>query len=152
FYTEHPMIRWLEANGYDVSYFGDIDAQRSPALIGGHKVFVAVGHDEDWSTGMRDGVEAAGAAGVNLCFLDGHELWWRAAWEPGVGGTAADPRTLVCYKDSANPVPVPHVPATSGWTGLWREQAPGVPSARPENVLTGQWFVVNDEVPFDVKV
>jgi hypothetical protein len=25
FYSEYPMVRWLEANGYDVSYFTGVD-------------------------------------------------------------------------------------------------------------------------------
>src|SRR5262249_50279111 len=36
-YAEYPMVRWLEANGYDVSYFTDVDAARSGSLILNHK-------------------------------------------------------------------------------------------------------------------
>ena len=32
-YAEYPMVRWLEANGYDVSYFSSVDAAQSGALI-----------------------------------------------------------------------------------------------------------------------
>ena len=46
FFAEYPMIRWLEANGYDVSYFTDVDADRNGSLIQNHKIDLSVGHDE----------------------------------------------------------------------------------------------------------
>ena len=49
FNAEYPAVRWLEANGYDVSYFSEVDSDRSGALIKNHKVFLSVGHDEYWS-------------------------------------------------------------------------------------------------------
>src|SRR5580700_2110029 len=48
FSAEYPMIRWLEANGYDVSYFAGVDTDRNGALITQHKVFTSIGHDEYW--------------------------------------------------------------------------------------------------------
>jgi hypothetical protein len=33
FSNEYPMVRWLEANGYDVSYFTDVDSDRNGSLI-----------------------------------------------------------------------------------------------------------------------
>jgi len=61
FYAEYPMVRWLEANGYNVSYSSGIDADRQGALIRNHKVFLSVGHDEYWSGQQRANVEAARA-------------------------------------------------------------------------------------------
>ena len=44
------MIRFLEQNGYDVSYVSGLDTDRRPGnLITNHKVFLSVGHDEYWS-------------------------------------------------------------------------------------------------------
>src|SRR6185295_2030080 len=43
FNAEYPMLRWLEANGYDVSYFTGVDSDRSGAEIANHKVFLSVG-------------------------------------------------------------------------------------------------------------
>src|SRR6202035_3372591 len=57
FHAEYPMVRWLEANGYDVSYFTDVDSDRNGSLIPNHKVFMSVGHDEYWSGGQRTNVE-----------------------------------------------------------------------------------------------
>ena len=36
--AEYPMIRFLEANGYDVSYFSGVDSARRGELIRNHKV------------------------------------------------------------------------------------------------------------------
>src|SRR4029077_4447633 len=55
FSDEYPMHRWLEANGYDVTYCAGIDVDRS--VPNGHKVFTSVGHDEYWSKEQRDNVE-----------------------------------------------------------------------------------------------
>ena len=49
FSTEYPMVRWLEANGYNVSYTSGLDTDRRGTLIKNHKVFLSVGHDEYWS-------------------------------------------------------------------------------------------------------
>src|SRR5205085_8239867 len=78
---EYPMIRWLEANGYDVSYFTDVDSDRNGALIRNHQVFLSVGHDEYWSGGQRANVEAARDSGVDLAFFSGNECFWKTRWE-----------------------------------------------------------------------
>src|SRR6266481_601795 len=51
--SETPMLRWLEANGYDLSYFSGVDTDRDGALITQHKIFMSVAHDEYWSGGQR---------------------------------------------------------------------------------------------------
>jgi hypothetical protein len=63
FGEEYPAVRWLEANGYDVSYFTGVDSDRLGSLIKQHRVFLSVGHDEYWSDGQRANVEAARDAG-----------------------------------------------------------------------------------------
>src|SRR6185437_10734063 len=42
FYAEYPMVRWLEANGYNVSYFTSMDADRNGNLIRNHRAFLSV--------------------------------------------------------------------------------------------------------------
>ena len=58
FSTEYPMIRFLEENGYDVSYVSQADRQPgAAAMLEQHKVFMNVGHSEYWDaeTGQRHG-------------------------------------------------------------------------------------------------
>jgi hypothetical protein len=82
FNAEYPMIRWLEANGYDVSYFTGIDSDRLGAEIREHKVFLSVGHDEYWSGAQRANVEAARNASppVHLAFFSAIEPSRRSRW------------------------------------------------------------------------
>ena len=67
----YPMIRFMERNGYDLSYTTNTDAARYGSLILNHKVFLSVGHDEYWSAQQRTNVEAARNAGVHLAFFSG---------------------------------------------------------------------------------
>jgi hypothetical protein len=144
FSNEFNMIRWLEANGYDVSYSAGVDTERNGALITQHRIFMSVGHDEYWSGGQRANVEAARDAGANLAFFSGNEIFWKTRWEPSIDGSNTPYRTLVCYKETlANAVIDPADPPT--WTGLWRDPrfSPPADGGRPENALSGTIFAVD---------
>ena len=143
FNAEYPMIRWLERNGYDVSYCTGIDTDRLGAGIQNHDVFVSVGHDEYWSRDMRQNVTAARDAGTNLAFFSGNEVYWKIRWEPSIDGSATPRRTLVCYKEGTlgeNQCGTKCDPLTDVWTGLWRSgcEWPLADGCEPENSLTGQ--------------
>src|SRR6266478_4256600 len=144
FAFEYPIVHWLEANGYDVTYFTGVDTDRNGALITQHKVFMSVGHDEYWSGGQRANVEAARAAGVNLAFFSGNEIFWKTRWKPSIDGASTAYRTLVCYKETlANMIIDPQDPPT--WTGIWRDPrfSPPADGGRPENSLSGTLFWVD---------
>jgi hypothetical protein len=68
FVYEYPMVRWLEKQGYDVAYVSDIDVHEHFNLMKA-RVFLSVGHNEYWSPAMRDDVEGARDAGLNLAFF-----------------------------------------------------------------------------------
>ncbi|WP_335582767.1 DUF4082 domain-containing protein [Cryobacterium arcticum] len=143
FSNEYPMVRFLERNGYDVSYFSGVDTDRYGAALKNHKVFLSVGHDEYWSTGQRANVEAARDAGVNLQFLSGNEVYWHTRYEAATVGTQTAYRTLVSYKETWSN---DKIDPSSEWTGTWRDprfasQANG--AGRPENQLTGTLFQSN---------
>ena len=133
FNTEYPMIRWLEANGYNVSYASSMDTDRRGAALRSHKVFLSVGHDEYVSAGQRANVEAALAAGVHLGFFTGNEYYWKTRWEGSIDGSNTPHRTLVCYHENWAPTNLDPSPE---WTGMWRD-------VNPENALTGQWYAVD---------
>ena len=144
FGAEYPMVRFLEANGYDVTYFTGIDAARSGSLILNHKLYLSTGHDEYWSGPHRNNVEAARNAGVNMAFFSGNEVFWKTRLENSIDGTNTPNRTLVCYKETLNAAPLdPLDPPT--WTGTWRDNrfSPPADGNRPENGLTGTLFMVN---------
>jgi N,N-dimethylformamidase beta subunit-like protein/uncharacterized protein DUF4082/Big-like domain-containing protein len=134
FNSEYPMVRWLERNGYDVSYFTGVDSDRLGAELREHRAFLSVGHDEYWSGTQRANVEAARDAGTNLAFFSGNEVFWKTRWEDGH-------RTLVSYKETHAGA---RIDPTGIWTGTWRDARSFNPDCpRPENALTGTIFTVN---------
>ena len=142
FNAEYPMLRWLEANGYDLSYFTGVDADSSPALIKNHKIYLSVGHDEYWSANQRANVEAARDAGVHLAFFSGNEVFWKTRWENSIDGSNTARRTLVTYKET---IPGAKIDPSPAWTGTWRDPrfSPPADGGRPENGLTGTIWTVN---------
>jgi hypothetical protein len=145
-YAEYPMIRFLEANGYDVSYTTGIDVGTSTggSLLTNHKIFMSTGHDEYWAGTQRANVEAARDHGVNLAFFSGNEVFWKTRTEPSIDATNTPNRTLVTYKETHyDGVVDPQDPPT--WTGSWADPrfSPPADGGRPQNALTGQQFVVN---------
>src|SRR5438105_9214106 len=143
FNAEYPMVRFLEANGYDVKYWTGVDTDRlGHALVGQAKAFLSVGHDEYWSAGQRSNVEAARNAGVHLAFFSGNEVFWKTRWEPSIDGSSTPYRTLVCYKETLASAKIDPTPV---WTGTWRDPrfSPPADGGRPENALTGTLFQVN---------
>jgi hypothetical protein len=143
FNAEYPMIRWLERNGYDVTYITGIDADRRGSFLRNQRAFLSVGHDEYWSGQQRANVEAARDAGVHLAFFSGNEVFWKTRWEPSIDGSSTAYRTLVTYKETLAGAKIDPTPT---WTGTWRDPrfSPPADGGRPENALTGQLFVVND--------
>lgn len=151
FNAEYPMIRFLERNGYDVSYFTGVDTARRGAELLEHKVFMSVGHDEYWAGVQRANVEAARAAGVNLAFFSGNEIFWKTRWESSISASGTPFRTLVTYKEThANQ----KIDPSPEWTGSWRDPrfSPPADGGRPENGLSGTIFMVNDPATFSIQV
>jgi hypothetical protein len=139
--AEYSMIRFLEANGYDLSYISGVDTHAGGALLQNHRLFVSSGHDEYWSATQRTNVENARGAGVNLAFFSGNLMFWKTRFEPSIAGTSTANRTLVSYKDThfteqQDPV---------SWTGTWRDRRFAAPAdnVTPENAVTGTSFLVN---------
>ena len=144
FAGEYPMVRWLEANGYNVSYVAGVDTDRLSGVLtpAKHRAFLSVGHDEYWSGAQRAKVEAARDAGLHLAFFSGNEIFWKTRWETSIDGSATPYRTLVTYKEThANA----KIDPSSQWTGTWRDGrfSPPADGGRPENALSGTIFTVN---------
>ncbi len=150
FNAEFPMLRWLERNGYDVSYTTHIDTGTRPDELLEHKTFMSVGHDEYWSANQRASVENARDHGVNLAFFSGNESYWKVRWEnSALDAEENDQRIMVVYKEGVMaPLQEEHrecynnfaCDPTGIWTGLWRESTDGDGSiiGSPENSLSGQ--------------
>ncbi|MFC0489102.1 DUF4082 domain-containing protein [Sinomonas atrocyanea] len=139
--TELPTIRFMEANGYDMSYMSGLDTATRGSLLLNHKVFVTSGHDEYVSFDQRANIEAARDKGVSVAMFSGNELFWRTRWEPSQAGPTTSGRTLVCYKDTHFDAPMD--PVT--WTGTYADPRFGTANGggNAQNALTGQFFNVN---------
>jgi Domain of unknown function (DUF4082)/Bacterial Ig-like domain/Bacterial Ig domain len=154
FSDDYPMIRFLEGNGYDVTYVSqaDVAASDGASMLEQHKVFVSAGHSEYWDAGDRANVTAARNAGVNLAFFTGDTMVWKTSWAASQYGNEAN-RTLVEYKESLDTTQSdPDDPPT--WTGFWRDPrfSPPGDGGQPENAITGQLWGADccsyaDQVP-----
>ena len=143
-YGEYPMVRWLEANGYNASYISTIDVERAPTLLQNHKVILSSGHDEYWSAGERTALQNARDAGVSIASFAGNTSFWKTRWETSIDSSHTAFRTLVSYKETLDDkVEDPLDPPT--WTGTWRDPrfSPPADGGRPENGLLGTIFTVN---------
>lgn len=143
FSNEYPAIRYLEQNGYNVSYVAGLDVSTDPALLPKHKTFISIGHDEYWTAGQRKNVTDARDAGVNLAFLGGNDVYWKSRWEPSQDGSATANRTLVTYKDTWANAQIDD--GAGGPTPTWRDPRFGALDYGygPENALIGTQFQAN---------
>lgn len=141
FSNEYPTIRFLEQNGYDVTYISGLDTDIRGNQLTNHKAFLSVGHDEYWSAQQRTNVENArdSGVGVNLAFLSGNEVYWKTRWESSQDGSNTPNRTLVCYKDTWADTQIDPL----GPTATWRDPRFGDNGHGPENGLTGTAYVSN---------
>jgi hypothetical protein len=133
---ELPFLQWAEGLGYDIDVVTNADLEDHPALLrdGGYSLYVSVGHDEYWSAGMRDTVEAFIGAGGNAAFLSGNTAFWQVRLEdPTPEGPAA---TMVGYKAQFKRDPVFGTDRVGELTSIWSDHLVG----RPENQMTGVSF------------
>jgi methionine-rich copper-binding protein CopC len=144
FNSEYPLIRFMEQNGYDVSYVSQSDVAQSggATMLEQHKMFTVAGHSEYFDASDRNNITAARDAGVNLAFFSGNLMWWKTRWANSQFGNEPF-RTLITYKESLDSTQSdPSDPPT--WTGAWRDTRFSPPGdASPENSLTGQLWDVN---------
>jgi hypothetical protein len=94
---ENSMLRFLEREGYDVTYATDLDTHSTPNIFFNHKAVLDVGHDEYWSWEMRDNWEAARDSGINQGFFGSDDSNWQVRFEPSTLTGVAN-RTMVSYK------------------------------------------------------
>ena len=98
---EYPLVRFLENRGYDVAYQTDLDTHRDPASLQQHRLVIANGHGEYWTSTIRDAFETARAAGTNLLFFGANIGYWQVRYED-------NGRTMVSYKaNGTDPVSDP---------------------------------------------
>ena len=121
------MIYWLERTATTSATRARPNVDSNGALLKNHKLFISSGHDEYWSASQRANVEAALAAGVNLAFFSGNEMFWKTRWGPSTEGSNTPYRTLITYKETHFNAPVD----PDGSADLdWRLARPALQPAR----------------------
>jgi hypothetical protein len=96
---EYPMLRWIEKNGYNVSYISDLDVNDNPTFYQGKKGILLVGHSEYWSKAMRSNLETGVSKGVNLANFAANSIFWQVRFEPRPTNPFILNRVMTCYKD-----------------------------------------------------
>ena len=141
FWYEYPMVRWLEQQGYDISYLSDPDLQNTSTVLQNYHAMLIVGHSEYWSKQMRDTLETAVNKGVNLAVFAANSIYWQIRYEPRPsGGQSVPERILVCYKGLGHQDPF-YGKDNSQITVTFRQ----APLNEPEQTLLGEMYASNWE-------
>ncbi len=138
---ELPLIALIEELGIDTAYVTNIDLHTSglgendelDAVFAGRTALLSTGHDEYYSAAMRDTLERAREAGVNLAFWGSNAVYRHVRLEPN--GDDKPYRQMPNYR-VADDDPITETDPEQS-TVQWRNP----PLARPESALIGvQYF------------
>lgn len=127
---ELPFVIWCEQNGYEIDYAANSDLEARPELLKNYKLVLSVGHDEYWSTPMRDNLENWIGKGGNVAFFSGNSVCWQVR-------TAEDGKSFTCYKGNYHSDPVFQTRDFKLLSTAWSHHL----LKRPENQLTGVGFI-----------
>lgn len=129
--NELPLLFHLESLGLDMTYWTDVDLHARPQLLANHRCLFSLGHDEYWSTPMRQAAASANASGVNLAFLGANACYRQIRLQ----STSVGPNRLqVCYKDAAEDPIAQQQPELT--TVNWNQ----APVDQPESTLIGSMY------------
>ena len=131
---EYEFIFFVERLGLDVSYWTNIDLDERGHLATNHNAIIIPGHDEYYTVRMRENLEKARDAGVNIGFFGANNVYRRIRLEPANGVPA---RRLVNYRDAKRDPLATSDPKQV--TTSFREP----PAANPESSLTGSYYECN---------
>ena len=133
---EFEFVQQVESMGIDVAYTTDIDLHARPdqTTSRGYKAVVSLAHDEYYSLEMRQALESARDAGVNLIFLGANAIFRRIRLEPSPNGPLRrEVNFRVAEEDPLNGVDDARV------TTSWRFD----PAPNPECALIGNFYESN---------
>jgi hypothetical protein len=127
---EAPFVRWAEANGYVLEYAVNSDLEFHPEILEHYRLVLSVGHDEYWSSPMRDSLENFIGQGGNVAFFSGNTCCWQVRSED-------QGRSLTCWKQTPNMDPLFRTDQDHLLSTAWSHHL----VKRPENQLTGVGFL-----------
>lgn len=127
---ELQFVEWCEKNDFKLDYASNMDLELRPEILENYRLVLSVGHDEYWSWGMRDALEAFIAKGGNAAFFSGNSVCWQVRWQE-------ETRSLLCWKQWYNQDPLYKSEDEQLLSSLWSHHL----VKRPENELTGVGFL-----------
>jgi hypothetical protein len=127
FAYEADLVRFLEREGYDVTYATVVDTHAGTVSLRNRPGVISAGHDEYWSQQVYDAFVDARDRGVNLFFASANTAYWRVRFEPSADGRPH--RRIVGWKEAASLDP------GTPKTNLFRA------SGYPEQTLVGVQYV-----------
>jgi len=146
---DYNLVRWLEREGYYVTYVTNVDTHNFRKILNRRRVFMSGGHDEYWSWQARSNLESALSRGMNLFFSGANAIYWQVRPESDRHGRAD--RFLAIYKEQAlnlDPVLLDKDPSNDLLaTTQWRLP----PVSRPEDKLIGIFYLM-DPIDGDIIV
>src|SRR5579862_1272991 len=136
FWWEIQLVRFMEREGYDVSYQTDVDTDADPSSLLQHRLVMVAGHDEYWTQAIRSAFDTALADGTNLAFMGANVGYWNVNYQD-------NDQSIFSYKSILDPNPV-----LAQKTAMFRQ------IGEPECMLTGvaQQSVVALDHPLDYAV
>lgn len=129
-----PLLSLVERLGLPTEYLSDTDLHADPHALDGAVAVLSPGHDEYYSSLMRERLQAARDRGTNLAFLGANAIYRHIR----LGSTTVGENRLeTCYKEpQEDPL---YGRDNAEVTGQWRYP----PDPRPESVLTGVFYESN---------
>ncbi|MSR31609.1 MAG: hypothetical protein EXR99_08900 [Gemmataceae bacterium] len=127
---EQHFVQWAESAGYEIDYAANNDLEFHPAMLQHYKLVLSVGHDEYWSTPMRDHLEKFISNGGNVAFFSGNTCCWQVRNEE-------TGQALACFKQAFRDDPQFENGDHRLLSTLWSHHL----VKRPENSLTGVGFL-----------
>ncbi len=127
---EAHFVRWAETAGYKLEYAVNSDLEFHPEILARYRLVLSVGHDEYWSSPMRDSLESFIGNGGNVAFFSGNTCCWQVRSED-------QGRALTCWKQWYNMDPFFRGEDERLLSTAWSHHL----IQRPENKLTGVGFL-----------
>jgi hypothetical protein len=128
FQFEYNLIRWLEKEGYRITYLSDTDIERGILAESQFKTLIIAGHNEYWSMKMRKDIEEWSASKGNLAVFSANVAYWQVRMQPDEKGRAD--RVMVSYKEFAYQKDPYRSIDPSQVTTRWRDRPVNLPEDR----------------------
>ena len=120
---ERDFVTWAESGGYELDVAISEDLERHPDVLDGHRLVLSVGHDEYWSWGMREALDAFTGAEGNAAIFSGNTCFWQVRFDDVH-------RSMTCYKYGADDDPVIGTAEERRLSGVWSDRRIAWPETR----------------------